>query len=120
MPLKHEDREIIVLGTLTVFIIIVAIIVGGCATLRPARHDFTTAASSPERCASLAAKAEVQHILAIVFSGLGTGAAAVSPAISNTTAQDVLLGSSSALGVVGAVLSYTGGVASATYAKECP
>lgn len=119
MPMHHEDREIIALGTITLIIILVAIL-AGCAPLRPSHPPSILFAASPERCASLAAKAEVEHILAIVFSGLGTSAAAISPAISNTTAQDAILGSASALGVVGTVLSYTAGVASASYAKECP
>lgn len=94
----------------------------GCVPLRPARSPITTlrTASSPERCAALASRAVTEHILALVFSGLGTSAASISPTITNTTAQDIVLGTASALGVVGTVLSYTAGVASADYSKECP
>jgi hypothetical protein len=93
----------------------------GCATLRPARHALKTNAVPTDRCSSLATKAEVQHVLAIVFGGVGPVAASITPALSDhPLAQDLTLGAASALGLVGAVLAFTGGVASANYSKECP
>jgi len=102
--------------------ILILLCLSGCATLRPA-HPVVglKRVSSPAQCSSLATKAEVQHILAIVFGGVGTGGAGVAPAFqSNAVAQDVILGLSGAFGLAGAVLSYTAGVASADYAKFCP
>jgi hypothetical protein len=101
--------------------ILILLLLASCATLRPARPSAALRTASPQRCSALATSAEVQHILAIVFSGGATAGSGIAPAFQNNIiAQDCILGGAAAFGVVGAVLAYTAGAASATYAQECP
>ena len=100
---------------------LIVLFLAGCSHLRPARPTFgAKLAASPEHCAKLARDSEIQHIFAILLSGAGTGGAGIAPVITNKIAQDSILGVAAACSLTGAVLSYTGGLAAASYSKDCP
>lgn len=104
----------------TVVLALLLLMLAGCG-LRPVRPAAgLKRALSPEACNKLAREAELEHVFAILCSGGGTAGAGLAPAIDNEIARDSILGVAGALGLVGAVLEYTGGLAAARYSKECP
>lgn len=105
------------------FLAIAVTFLAGCGLRLGNPHRLllggTTMAEAQPACISLQHRELGLNLGAIAAGVLGGGASTASGFISNEIARYALGGASALLSGVGAILTYLGGVAAATYTRRC-
>lgn len=98
-----------------------ALLLAACVHMhqRPARINAMLAPDQVARCRSLDTRVMVLHLVGIISSSGGSGAA-TGAGIFGGTARYVLAGVGGGLALVGAITGYLSTWYAAKYVKECP